>query len=59
MIEYVPDRLGHDRRYSLDSAKLRDLGWKSEPRRSFEQDLRGTVSWYRDHRWWWEKLKER
>jgi dTDP-glucose 4,6-dehydratase len=54
----VPDRPGHDRRYLLDSSKLRrELGW--EPEISFADGLRETVAWYADHRDWWEPLKER
>jgi dTDP-glucose 4,6-dehydratase len=54
----VPDRPGHDRRYLLDSTKLRrELGW--EPRREFVNGLADTVRWYTDHREWWEPLKER
>jgi dTDP-glucose 4,6-dehydratase len=54
----VPDRPGHDRRYLLDSSKLRgDLGW--EPEIDFERGLSETVDWYAEHRDWWEPLKER
>lgn len=54
----VPDRPGHDRRYLLDSSKLRrELGW--EPQVGFEDGLRATVEWYRDNREWWEPLRER
>jgi dTDP-glucose 4,6-dehydratase len=54
----VPDRPGHDRRYLLDSSKLRrQLGWK--PDVDFEEGLRRTVDWYRENRSWWEPLKER
>jgi dTDP-glucose 4,6-dehydratase len=54
----VPDRPGHDRRYLLDSSKLRrELGW--EPVIDFERGLRETVAWYTDHRDWWEPLKDR
>jgi dTDP-glucose 4,6-dehydratase len=56
LIRRVPDRLGHDRRYSLDCAKLKALGW--EPQASFEEELAQTVQWYRDNRAWWEKLKK-
>jgi dTDP-glucose 4,6-dehydratase len=56
-IEYVADRLGHDRRYSVDCSKLRDLGWA--PERDFEAGLAATVEWYRENRWWWEPLKAR
>ena len=54
----VPDRPGHDRRYLLDSSKLRrELGW--EPAIDFERGLRETVAWYTEHRDWWEPLKDR
>jgi dTDP-glucose 4,6-dehydratase len=54
----VPDRPGHDRRYLLDSTKIRErLGW--EPQRSFGDGLRETVEWYRERREWWEPLKAR
>src|SRR6266480_2840746 len=54
----VPDRPGHDRRYLLDSTKLRrELGW--EPEVSFEDGLRETVEWYAASRGWWEPLRER
>ncbi len=55
LLRSVPDRPGHDRRYSLGTAKLRGLGW--EPRTSFADGLRGTVAWYRDNRAWWEPIK--
>jgi len=54
-IEYVKDRLGHDFRYSLDSSKLKDLGWK--PEYSFDQGLHETVAWYKANAWWWHPLK--
>ncbi len=51
----VPDRPGHDRRYLLDSTKIRtELGW--EPKVDFEAGLEATVAWYRDNRSWWEPL---
>jgi dTDP-glucose 4,6-dehydratase len=54
----VPDRPGHDRRYLLDSSKLRsELGW--EPATGFESGLRETVEWYAANRAWWQPLKER
>jgi dTDP-glucose 4,6-dehydratase len=54
----VPDRPGHDRRYLLDSLKLRgELGW--EPQIGFEDGLRATVEWYAANRPWWQPLKER
>ena len=55
MIEYVQDRLGHDRRYSIDCSKARGLGW--DPARSLDEALAATVGWYRDNRAWWEPLK--
>jgi dTDP-glucose 4,6-dehydratase len=51
----VADREGHDRRYSLDTTKLRTLGW--QPQTSFEDGLRETVQWYRDQRDWWQPIK--
>jgi dTDP-glucose 4,6-dehydratase len=55
LLRSVPDRPGHDRRYSLDSTKLHDLGWS--PQTTFEVGLRETVSWYRENRSWWEPIK--
>jgi dTDP-glucose 4,6-dehydratase len=55
MVEYVTDRLGHDRRYSIDATKVRALGWA--PEREYEDALTETVAWYRDNRWWWKPLK--
>lgn len=55
LIRYVDDRPGHDQRYSMDSSKLRALGWS--PRHDFHAALEKTVAWYVDNRWWWEKIK--
>jgi dTDP-glucose 4,6-dehydratase len=55
LVRHVVDRPGHDRRYSLDTAKLRGLGW--EPRRTFDEALDETVAWYTDRRDWWEAIK--
>jgi len=55
LLRSVPDRPGHDRRYSLDTTKVRALGWA--PRKPFEEGLRETVAWYRDGRAWWEPIK--
>lgn len=54
-IEYVEDRLGHDRRYSIDTTKIRGMGWS--PQRSFDDALDETVAWYTANRSWWEPLK--
>lgn len=56
-IDYVPDRPGHDRRYSLDCSKLRSLGW--EPVQDFSAGLAETVQWYSSNRRWWAPLKDR
>ena len=55
MVEYVQDRLGHDRRYSIDCSKANALGWL--PSRSLDEALAETVEWYRANRAWWEPLK--
>ena len=55
LLRRVDDRPGHDRRYSLETTKLRGLGW--EPRTPFAQGLADTVAWYRDNRAWWERIK--
>ena len=56
LIKRVPDRPGHDRRYSLDCGKLRQMGW--EPQVPFAEGLARTVAWYRQHEAWWRPLKE-
>ena len=55
MIRYVTDRLGHDRRYSLDSSKIRKLGWK--PSKDFNIAIKETINWYKTNTTWWQKLK--
>jgi len=55
LIEYVSDRPGHDRRYSLASEKVRALGWSAAMR--FDVGIERTVQWYRDSRWWWEPIR--
>jgi len=57
MVEYVQDRLGHDRRYSIDCSKANALGWK--PSRDLDVAVAETVEWYRANRSWWERLKAR
>jgi dTDP-glucose 4,6-dehydratase len=56
LIQPVPDRAGHDRRYSLDSSKLQTLGWR--PRVAFDAGLADTVAWYRQHESWWRPIKD-
>jgi dTDP-glucose 4,6-dehydratase len=55
-VRRVPDRLGHDLRYSVDCSKIEaELGYR--PRVGFEEGLAGVVAWYAAHRDWWEPLK--
>ena len=56
LVRHVPDRQGHDRRYSLDSSRLRALGWA--PAVPFESGLEQTVQWYVTNEWWWRPIKE-
>jgi dTDP-glucose 4,6-dehydratase len=56
LIKPVADRPGHDRRYCVDTAKLRALGWA--PQVPFEQGLHDTVEWYHRNEWWWRPIKE-
>ena len=56
LIRSVADRQGHDRRYSLDTSKLRAVGWT--PEIEFEAGLGATVAWYRDNEWWWRPIKD-
>jgi dTDP-glucose 4,6-dehydratase len=56
LIKHVPDRQGHDRRYSLDTTKLRKLGWA--PQADFEDGLARTVRWYLENDWWWRPIKD-
>jgi dTDP-glucose 4,6-dehydratase len=55
LIEHVTDRPGHDRRYSLSSERVAELGW--QPGIGFDEGLRQTVDWYRDNGWWWEPIR--
>jgi dTDP-glucose 4,6-dehydratase len=56
LIKRVADRPGHDRRYCLETSKLRGLGWS--PAVPFEEGLRRTIQWYRQNDWWWRPIKE-
>jgi len=56
LIKYVTDRLGHDKRYAIDSSKLQnELGW--EPQVDFEEGMTLTVKWYQENAKWWEEIK--
>lgn len=55
LIRPVQDRPGHDRRYAIDSTKLKALGWK--PEMPWDEGVRLTVQWYKDNEWWWRKIK--
>ena len=58
LISFVTDRLGHDRRYAIDSSfAQRDLNWK--PRCNFKEGLDDTIQWYMDNKAWWQPLLER
>jgi len=58
LISFVADRLGHDRRYAIDSSfAQRELNWK--PRRNFQEGLAETIQWYIDNQSWWQPLLER
>ena len=57
LIEFVADRPGHDRRYAIDSGRVRrELGWR--PRFDLQEGLGRTVRWYLDHREWWQAIRE-
>lgn len=57
-VNFVKDRPGHDRRYSVDWSKIKDeLGWK--PEYSFDEWLAKTVEWYKKNEWWWRPLKQK
>lgn len=55
MVDYVEDRKGHDRRYSLDDGLVRSLGYA--PRRSFDEGIKATIAWYQANESWWRPLK--
>jgi dTDP-glucose 4,6-dehydratase len=54
LIEFVADRLGHDKRYAIDPTKLKKLGWK--PTYTFETGIAQTIQWYLENKWWWEQM---
>jgi dTDP-glucose 4,6-dehydratase len=57
LIKFVPDRLGHDKRYAIDCQKIHALGWK--PEKEFDKALASTVHWYQENTDWWQKIKEK
>src|SRR5712691_8875541 len=55
-VTYVKDRPGHDRRYAIDAGKIkRELGWS--PKYKFEEAIKTTIQWYKDHQDWWRSIK--
>ena len=54
-IKFVKDRSGHDRKYAIDSTKLKTLGW--QPKYDFDKWLSKTIDWYKKNTWWWRPLK--
>lgn len=57
MIEYVPDRPGHDQKYAIDWSKLKKLGY--QPQVSLEEGLKATIAWYQAHPAWWQAMLRR
>jgi len=57
LIEYVKDRPGHDRRYSIDISKIKKLGW--EPKYNFNEGIKDTIDWYVSNEDWWRQIKEK
>jgi len=56
LIKYVRDRLGHDRRYSIDTTKIKKLGWKAKMSLDFKNSMKQTIKWYVKNKSWWDKL---
>ncbi len=56
LMKFVEDRKGHDRRYSIDCSKIKNLGWS--PIHPFEEAMRETIEWYKNNEWWWNPLVE-
>lgn len=57
LIEFVPDRLGHDQRYAINPSKIERLGWK--PAYTFEKGIIQTIAWYMEHQEWWKQMMNR
>ena len=56
LIKHVEDRPGHDRRYSINSDKIKKMGWMPEKSQDFENSMKETIQWYVKNEWWWKKL---
>ena len=56
-VDFTEDRLGHDRRYSLNCDKIKALGWS--PKYNFDEMMKATVEWFKNNKWWWKPLKDR
>jgi dTDP-glucose 4,6-dehydratase len=57
MMEFIPDRPGHDFRYAIDFSKIKnELGWK--PQIDFNEGIKDKIKWYKENEWWWRKLKK-
>ncbi len=56
LITYVKDRPGHDKRYSIDNLKMRELGWGPTLSQHFDNSMKNTIHWYVDNEWWWKPL---
>jgi dTDP-glucose 4,6-dehydratase len=56
LIKHVEDRPGHDRRYSIDSYKIKTIGWSPSKSQDFENSMKVTILWYDDNKWWWKLL---
>lgn len=57
LIVFVNDRPGHDKRYSLDTNKIKKLGW--QPQYNFKEALKQTIKWYKENKYWWQKIKSK
>lgn len=59
LITHVKDRLGHDRRYSIDSSKIKELCWKPKLSQDFQKTMKVTIQWYINNEWWWKPLLDK
>ena len=56
LVQFVKDRLGHDKRYCVDINKIKNLGWNLDKNISFIEAMMDTINWYTTNKWWWQKL---